>query len=211
MKLEPLGDSSFIIRGLTERASVIADRLNSLNVPGVLEAWASYDTVGIAVDALAFEPKSLSMATGQSAAMKEEPVKWVPVCFAMGEDLEESAHDLDLTAGELIEAFCAQPYTCFALGFCPGFPYLGYLPDRISGLKRLGNPRLKVPAGSVAITGRQVGIYPLERPGGWHILGRTPLEIVDVESAYFPIKAGDRIQFQRIDEAEFGRLVKRRL
>jgi KipI family sensor histidine kinase inhibitor len=84
-----------------------------------------------------------------------------------------------------------------------GFPYAGYLPRELSGLPRRDEPRLQVPAGSVAIAGRQTGIYPRESPGGWHLLGRTPLRIVDPEHECFPIRAGDRIRFQPIQLKEF--------
>ena len=86
----------------------------------------------------------------------------------------------------------------FAVGFLPGFPYAGYLPDALSGLGRRAAPRVRVPAGSVAIAGRQTGVYPSESPGGWHLIGRTPLRIVDVEGGHFPIRAGDRIRFRPI-------------
>ena len=94
-------------------------------------------------------------------------------------------------------------YDVFAIGFLPGFPYAGYLPPALTGLPRRESPRLRVPAGSVAIAGRQTGIYPGESPGGWHLLGRTPLCIVDLDEGYFPIRAGDRIRFQPISAAEF--------
>ena len=84
-----------------------------------------------------------------------------------------------------------------------GFPYAGYLPRELSGLPRREEPRLKVPSGSVAIAGRQTGIYPRESPGGWHLLGRTPLRIADVDQGLFLIRAGDQIQFQPIELKEF--------
>ena len=77
-------------------------------------------------------------------------------------------------------------YTVYAIGFCPGFPYLGYLPDELAGVPRLPAPRLRVEEGSVGLTGRQTGIYTEVRPGGWNIVGRTPLRLVDVACEYFP-------------------------
>jgi KipI family sensor histidine kinase inhibitor len=94
-------------------------------------------------------------------------------------------------------------YNVFAIGFLPGFVYAGYLPPALAGLPRRDAPRVRVPVGSVAIAGRQTGIYPRESPGGWHLLGRTPLRIVDPDEGYFPIQAGDRIQFQLIPADEF--------
>ena len=78
----------------------------------------------------------------------------------------------------------------YAIGFVPGFPYLGYLPAELCGVGRLPSPRLRVEPGSVGLTGRQTGVYPLPRPAGWNILGRTPLTLVDVADGYFPIRVG---------------------
>jgi allophanate hydrolase subunit 1 len=77
------------------------------------------------------------------------------------------------------------------------------LPPALSGLPRRESPRERVPVGSVAIAGRQTGVYPESSPGGWHLLGRTPSRIVDLEEGYFPIRAGDRIRFEPIGPAEF--------
>jgi inhibitor of KinA len=75
----------------------------------------------------------------------------------------------------------------------------------------LPSPRLCVEPGSVGLTGRQTGIYPLERPGGWNLLGRTPLQLVDIEDGYFPIRASDQVTFQRVDEGEYNKLLGQRL
>ena len=102
-------------------------------------------------------------------------------------------------------------YTVYAIGFCPGFPYLGYLPEKLTGVPRLESPRLKVEAGSGGLTGRQTGIYTEMRPGGWNIVGRTPLELVNVADGYFPIRTGDRVQFEPIDERRFQKMTGKRL
>ncbi|HEU5119014.1 MAG TPA: carboxyltransferase domain-containing protein, partial [Isosphaeraceae bacterium] len=97
-------------------------------------------------------------------------------------------------------------YPIRAIGFLPGFPYCGPLPEPLDQMGRRDSPRPRVPAGSVAIAAGQTAIYPRESPGGWHLLGRTPLVIADLETGYFPLKAGDRIRFQPIDETTFHRL-----
>jgi inhibitor of KinA len=99
----------------------------------------------------------------------------------------------------------------YAIGFCPGFPYLGYLPEPLVGVPRLASPRLKVEAGSVGLTGRQTGIYTEERPGGWNIVGRTPLELVNVADGYFPLETGDQIEFRPIGHSEYERLRGKRI
>jgi inhibitor of KinA len=116
-----------------------------------------------------------------------------------------------LTAEEVVALHTSAEYTVYAIGFCPGFPYLGYLPEALCGVPRLPAPRLRVEPGSVGLTGRQTGIYTEARPGGWNLVGRTPLTLVDVSDGYFPLRTGDRVRFERVDEAEFHRLLGRRL
>jgi len=129
----------------------------------------------------------------------------------MNYDLKSIAARLQLSEADVMQHHLDAVYTVYAIGFVPGFPYLGYLPAELSGLPRLAEPRLRVPAGSVGLTGRQTGIYPLERPGGWNILGRTPLELVNLEDEYFPLQVGDEVRFTRIDEAEYAQLAGERL
>src|SRR5205814_8366661 len=126
-------------------------------------------------------------------------------------DLARVADHAGLPPAEVIRLHAGAEYTVYAVGFCPGFPYLGYLPERLCGVPRLPSPRLRVEPGSVGLTGRQTGIYPLERPGGWNLIGLTPLELVHVEDGYFPLRAGDRVRFEPIDRMEFERLRGRRL
>jgi inhibitor of KinA len=121
------------------------------------------------------------------------------------------ARQTGLSAEEVIALHAGAEYTVYAIGFSPGFPYLGYLPPALCGVPRLEAPRLRVEPGSVGLTGRQTGIYPEARPGGWNLIGRTPLALVDVADGYFPLRTGDRVRFVRVDEAEFARLRGRRL
>jgi len=99
----------------------------------------------------------------------------------------------------------------YAVGFVPGFPYLGYLPAELCGVGRLPTPRLRVEPGSVGLTGRQTGLYPLARPGGWNLIGRTPLIVVDVADGFFPLRVGDAVRFERIDETRYRELEGERL
>jgi inhibitor of KinA len=126
-------------------------------------------------------------------------------------DLDRVAHHTGLPLDRVIDLHTSQPFSVYAIGFSPGFPYLGYLPKQLEGVPRLASPRMRVEPGSVGLTGRQTGLYPLLRPGGWNIIGRTPLEMVNVEDGYFPLQVGDTVQFQRIDLAEFERLEGTRL
>src|SRR6185436_3330844 len=116
-----------------------------------------------------------------------------------------------LSEEDVIRLHGETVYTVYAIGFCPGFPYLGYLPPELSGVPRLTSPRLKLEAGSVGLTGRQTGIYTEARPGGWNIVGRTPLELVNVADGYFPLRTGDRVRFERINQQEYKELEGQRL
>ncbi len=126
----------------------------------------------------------------------------LPVLYDGG-DLAEVAVRLGLTELEVVQCHSRREYLVFAIGFLPGFPYAGYLDDPLSRLPRRDCPRTRVPAGSVAIAARQTGIYPAESPGGWWLLGRTPLQLVDLADHFFAIRAGDRIRFEPIGEEEF--------
>jgi inhibitor of KinA len=180
-------------------------------VQGVVEAVASYDTVGVFFEGEQPSTSSLMDALSDGSVGIEARRHLVPVCYELGEDLAEAAQRLGLTEEQVVNLHCSKPYTCFAIGFCPGFPYLGTLPEGIRGLPRKAVPRVVVEPGSVAITGEQTGIYPLPRPGGWWILGRTPLTLVDVADRYFPIRSGDTVGFRPIGLREFEKLKGHRL
>ena len=202
MKIEPLGDAAYILRQIEGPVFARAAELNRAGIPGLIEAVASYETIGLYVDPSRFDPAALSSYrfSGEESTGRQHTI---PVCYEHGPDLREAAGLLGLSPEALIAAHLGQTYRCYAVGFCPGFPYLGYLDDAIAGLPRRATPRVRVDPGSVAITGRQTGIYPLPRPGGWWLIGRTPLTIVDPDAGYFPIEAGDEVRFVRIDAHEY--------
>ena len=135
----------------------------------------------------------------------------IPVCYKMAPDMARVAARTGLTSDEIIAFHSGREYAVHAVGFVPGFPYLGHLPDALCGVPRLATPRVRVEAGSVGLTGRQTGVYPLPRPGGWSLVGRTPLVVADPAAGFFPLRVGDRVAFRRIDEAEYGRLEGERL
>ena len=190
-----MGDAAFILRDLDAPPHLVANGLNLKTPKGVVEAVASYDTVGIFASG-PFDPASLEIP-GDYAALESRSHR-IPICYELGEDLEPTAKLLGLSAEELVTCHQSAEYTCYAVGFCPGFGYLGYLPDAIQGVPRRPSPRTRVEPGSMGMTGRQTAIYPLPRPGGWALIGMTPLTLVDVADEYFPIQAGDKVAFQRI-------------
>lgn len=126
----------------------------------------------------------------------------VPVCYEAGPDIGEVCAALGLSREEFIARHAFRPYPCRGIGFCPGFAYLGWLDEALDKLGRRESPRLRVEAGSVAIAGRMTAIYPLDRPGGWWLVGRTPLTLADVEEGYFPIAVGDLVEFRPISVPE---------
>lgn len=146
----------------------------------------------------------------ETAAAATARVIDIPVCYEteMGPDLIEAASELGITVDELIQRHSSASYTVAMIGFAPGFPYLLGLPGSLA-LPRLATPRIRVPAGSVAIGGNQTGIYPRESPGGWRLLGRTPLVLFDAARASPALlMPGDHVRFQRIDASVYEQLSK---
>jgi KipI family sensor histidine kinase inhibitor len=128
---------------------------------------------------------------------------------ADGPDLERVAAHAGLSAGEVVARHAASDYTVAMLGFAPGFPYLLGL-DAALHVPRRANPRTRVPAGSVAIGGAQTGIYPRELPGGWNLIGCTPLTLFDpCRDQPCLLAPGDRVRFHAIGAAEFERRAER--
>lgn len=134
----------------------------------------------------------------------------IPVCYGgnYGQDLSYVAKNANLSQEEVIKLHTSCDYLIYMLGFMPGFPYLGGLDERLY-TPRLESPRVKIPAGSVGIGGKQTGIYPLESPGGWQLIGRTPLLLYNPKRKD-PIRyqAGDWIRFFSIDEEEYFTIQK---
>lgn len=132
----------------------------------------------------------------------------VPVCYenGLGPDIEFVAQHAGLPVSEVIKIHSCEPYLIYMLGFQPGFPYLGGLDERIH-TPRLETPRLKLEAGSVGIGGKQTGLYPMESPGGWQIIGLTPVRCYNPYSETpIPYRAGDYIKFVPISYDEYLRL-----
>jgi len=144
-------------------------------------------------------------------AMEDRRDVQIPVLYGgmAGPDLGEVATHVGLTVDEVIARHCAATYRVAMLGFAPGFPYLLGL-DPSLAMPRRADPRISVPAGSVAIGGSQTGIYPQSLPGGWQLIGRTPLALFDV-NAPSPslLQPGDRVHFRAIDQDEYEQLAAR--
>ena len=227
VRLYPLGDAAIVlefgtaIRPATHRA--IADfggRLARLSFVGLREYVPGFTTLTVYYDPwLASENgrytpyervaaqlrELLAAAEATAAALETEAVK-IPVCYGgeFGPDLEFVAAHTDLSPAEVITQHTAPEYLVHMIGFAPGFPYLGGMDARLATPRR-PQPRTLVPAGAVGIAGPQTGIYSLPTPGGWQLIGRTPLALFNPEwAAPSRLRAGQRLRFMAISEADFA-------
>ena len=142
------------------------------------------------------------MAAPPAAATRESRLVEIPVCYggAEGPDLGEVARHAGLEPARVVELHAAVEYRVYFLGFSPGFPYLGGMPEALA-TPRLATPRKRVPTGSVAIGGAQTGIYPMESPGGWRLIGRTSLPLFDTtKDPPALLRIGDRVRFKPVEE-----------
>lgn len=188
--------------------------LQARAVPGVRDLVPAYATLAVYFDPLRTDVAALmgvleaTAAAAEPAAVEAVVPLHVPVCYGgeWGPDLHDVAREAGMSADEVIAAHTQPTYRVFMLGFLPGFAYMGTVDPRLV-LPRRATPRLTVPAGSVAVAGRQTGIYPTASPGGWHLLGRTPIRpfVPDRTPAFF-FQPGDAVQFHAVSADEFRRL-----
>lgn len=170
-------------------------------VPGVRSVLVVYDPLQVRFGALAGLAESCARDAPPAAVDAGRLVE-VPVIYggAAGPDLEAVAAACGLSTAEVIRLHCQPTYLVLMLGFAPGYPYLGMLPEPLR-LPRRSSPRTRVPAGSVAIADAFAGIYPQDTPGGWHLLGRTPVRVFDLgRDPVFLLRPGDRVRFTPVTE-----------
>ncbi|HYV36340.1 MAG TPA: allophanate hydrolase subunit 1 [Gemmataceae bacterium] len=217
-RIVPLGDLAALAYFDQESAALrFAANVRRQNCPWLIDVVQAYSSVAVFFDptrityggaVAALSADDLSHGTHDEAPGR---LHRVPCCYELALDLERVAEHRGLTGEEVIRLHAQTIFTIYAIGFCPGYPFLGYLPEPLCGVPRLPAPRLRVEAGTVGITGRQSGIYTEPRPGGWNLIGRTPLQLVDVADGYFPLRTGDRIQFEQIDLRTFKEMQGQRL
>lgn len=185
-------------------------RLSNLirKIPNVSEVVNGYNTVTVYVNHERNVPlvKKTILKSWETSSIEHKSfgkLHIIPVCYN-GEDLQQLANTKNITIQQVIELHTSVEYTIYMIGFLPGFPYLGGLDERLHTPRR-EVPRKSVPKGSVGIGGSQTGIYPIESPGGWHLIGQTPIDIFSATSSKDPFlfQAGDRIQFTEITQDEF--------
>jgi inhibitor of KinA len=216
--LIPLGDQAALAYFADETSALqFALAVRQANDAWLIDVVQAYASVAVFYDLDRISFNGVATRLTQIAAQPqpmdqgfESRRHLIPCCYEFHLDLERVAKKTGLSPEDVIRLHSETEYVVYAIGFCPGFPFLGYLPPALTGVPRLDSPRKRVEAGSIGLTGRQSGIYTEVRPGGWNIVGRTPLELVNVEDGYFPIRTGDRVRFEQIDEIEYRKLLGKR-
>ena len=217
------GDRAIVIELGDEISIECNRRIHSLhreilreNVPGIIDIIPTYRSILVQYDVslVSFgELKDrLSVVEGSSDEGAEENVNVVefPVLYGgdYGPDLQYVARNAEMEVDEVIELHSGTEYPVYMMGFTPGFPYLGGMSDKIA-TPRLDTPRGVIPAGSVGIAEAQTGVYPIESPGGWRLIGRTPLCLFDVtRTPPSLIEAGDRVRFVPLSGEEEYRIIE---
>jgi inhibitor of KinA len=237
MEITPLGDSALLIRVAEDFDDAPGDALKKVlatkggleaaQIPGAIEIAPAYTTVALfydpvqAIDAGAsaenvvgwFEQRirqALSDAGEIHADRIETSLLEIPVCYEQefALDLDEVAEHAGVHAREVVDLHCRAQYRVHCVGFTPGFPFLGGLAPKIATPRR-DVPRKEIPAGSVAIGGKQTGIYPIKSPGGWNVIGRTPLRLFDPQkNPPALLQAGDSVRFRSISREEFEHMTQ---
>ncbi len=218
IRIRPAGDQALLVEFGTEispeinlRVQEFSHRAAVQKIPGIREIIPSYCSALVYYD-----PILLSFADAVSWAKEfldskpletqaSAPIKEVPVLYGgeYGPDLSFVAAHNQTSEEEVIRLHTGQTYLVYVVGFSPGFAAMGVVPPKVQA-PRLASPRTKVPAGSVGIGGLQTGIYAVESPGGWRLIGRTPLNLFDLQKnppSFF--QAGDYARFYAIDEKEY--------
>jgi inhibitor of KinA len=213
--IKPLGDSALLVQLGDKIDITINQRVHALNaflrassLHGILETVPAYCTLLVHYDPLILTFDEAARWVRGQMERADDSTHWasrkleVPVRYGggSGADLEAVAASKGLSQAEVIRLHCGRTYTVYMMGFTPGFPYMGTLDERLV-MPRLETPRASVRAGTVAIAGSQTGIYPLDSPGGWHLLGWTPLKLFDPTSeAPFLFMPGDEVKFIPLDD-----------
>ena len=217
----PLGDSAITIEfgneidpAINSRVVAFAQAVADQDWQGIRDIVPTYRSVTIHFDPVLLDSAILVKRLkalprpGSGKAETRGALHEIPVLYGgeWGPDLDEIAAFAGLQPAQAIALHASTPYRVYMLGFSPGFPYLGTVPDRLA-MPRRATPRTKVPAGSVGIADRQTGIYPTATPGGWQLIGRTPVAMYrKTRSNPCLLKPGDSVRFKPIAQDEFDHL-----
>ncbi|MCA0988884.1 5-oxoprolinase subunit PxpB [Guptibacillus algicola] len=218
----PLGEAAVklsyneeVSPSLTSRIQAFCRELASINIDGITEWVPAYDSVTVYYEPWTHTYAELTeiLEDITAVAIEESHKKMIvtiPTLYGgeYGPDLEDLAKQKRMQHEDIIKIHTNEDYLVNMIGFLPGFPYLSGLDERIAA-PRLDNPRQKVPAGSVGIAEAQTGVYPLESPGGWNIIGRTPLQLFQPEKdESFLLNQGDYLRFRSVTEEEFEHILE---
>jgi inhibitor of KinA len=224
-RLLDAGDGAITVEFDTRIDAAVVDRVGAFDraiaaacacgeLPGVVETMPTFRSLTVLYDPLrtrrsTLEPALLRLLEGGAAAAPPSPRRWrLPAVYggAHGADLGDVATAVGLSADAVVELHAATEFTVFMIGFMPGFAFIGGLPPALS-VPRLREPRLRVPAGSVAITGPLTAVYPWESPGGWRLIGRSPVRLFDAQASPPALLApGDRVRFEAVSEKRYDEL-----
>lgn len=218
----PFGDRAALIRfeetidpAINDHVAALHDAIRASNNEAIEYMVPGFCSLTIAFDSRQTDYPTLHDQVQQYAT---SAVRWgpsnvetieIPVCYdeCFGVDLAQAAIDTQLSIEEIIALHTLPTYRVYMLGFLPGFAYLGSVPKNIQ-LARHATPRLKVPQGAVGIAGGQTGVYPVEAPGGWKIVGRTPSSMLGNDRTSFLLKPGNQVRFRPICLNEFQTIVR---
>ncbi|GGI40153.1 5-oxoprolinase subunit PxpB [Mammaliicoccus stepanovicii] len=208
-------DKNEIDPSVKDGISLVATQIEQLNHPGIISVTSSYTSIMVEYNALKFDCEdilkdldieNLRHRKGDVINSKKKII--LPVYYGndFGPDLEYVAEYNKLSVEEVIEIHTRNDYLIYAIGFLPGFPFLGGLDKRIHA-PRKETPRNKIKSGSVGIANNQTGLYPKDSPGGWQIIGRTPVDVFNLErDPMILYEAGDFISFKSISEEQYKQI-----
>ena len=213
IKIVPSGDSIIIINNLNSlKTSTLTDYLEKLELNEIEDIISLKSSVGILfnphkISSSDFIKKTKNLLTNKNLNNSNKIKTWeIPICYDkdFAIDLNEISTKCKIDVDQVIKKHNNKTYEVDIVGFLPGFLYLGKLDDSLH-LPRKNNPRTHIPEGSIGIAGNQTGIYNIESPGGWNIIGRTPLRLFDkLKNPPIKIKQGDKIIFKEITKEEFN-------
>lgn len=221
-EIVPAGDQALkvlfenkIDRKINQRVKQLSDRISRKKITGITETIPAFRTLTVLYDTLQTDYHTLLsdiqplLADLDETSRLRKRIIEIPVCYdeTLGPDLQAVAEHAGLSVEEVIQLHSEPDYLIYMLGFLPGFAYLGEMNPIIS-MPRLASPRLNIPAGAVGIAGDQTGMYPMASPGGWRIIGSTPVKLFDADRES-PIlyEAGDYIRFRPISLNEYEEMI----